>query len=404
VPSLDLRFADNKSLTDAVTGANLVTFTRASDGTFVDSAGVLQTAVTDVPRFDHNPTTLESLGLLVEEQRANLLLNSEDFSGATTFRGSITANVIAAPDGATTADLFTENTETGSHTTQFGSVAFTTGVTYTVSIFLRPNGRDTNIRFKGTNTTTFAAEAFFNLTGNGAVASTVSGTASIQTLPNGWYRCIITGVSGATATTGIQVITSSGAGDNTSGIYFWGAQLEAGAFPTSYIPTTAAAVTRSADVCSITGSAFSSWYRQSEGSFFSVTETLPGVTATNRFIHEVNTGIGSASDKWDVRRTGSTAVRTTARIGGASTSDRTESLAASVFRAAAGADTAGVSLTVNGGSITPVANTVGTMPVVTQMQIGNGGDAATLILNGTIRRLCYWPQRLANSTLQQITQ
>ena len=63
--SLDLRFADTKSLTDAVTGQSLVTFTRASSGTVTDSAGVLQTATTDVPRFDHNPTTGESRGLLV---------------------------------------------------------------------------------------------------------------------------------------------------------------------------------------------------------------------------------------------------------------------------------------------------------------------------------------------------
>ena len=221
-PSLDLQLATRKSLTDAVTGASLITFTRASSGTYTDSAGVIQTAATDVPRFDHNPTTGESLGLLVEEQRTNLVLQSEDFSGATTFRGSITTDVIAAPDGAITADLFTENTDTGSHTTQLGNVAFTTGVTYTVSIFLRPNGRDTNIRFKGTNTTTFAAEAFFNLTGTGSVASTTAGTASIQALPNGWYRCIIVGVAGATAATGIQVIPFSGAGDGTSGIYLWG--------------------------------------------------------------------------------------------------------------------------------------------------------------------------------------
>ena len=60
--SLDLKFADNKSLTDAVTGASLVTFTRASNGTYTDSAGVLQTAATDVPRFDHDPTTGEAWG------------------------------------------------------------------------------------------------------------------------------------------------------------------------------------------------------------------------------------------------------------------------------------------------------------------------------------------------------
>jgi hypothetical protein len=71
VPSLDLRFADNKSLVDAVTGASLITFNRASSGTYTDSAGVIQTASNNVPRFDHNPITGESLGLLVEEQRTN---------------------------------------------------------------------------------------------------------------------------------------------------------------------------------------------------------------------------------------------------------------------------------------------------------------------------------------------
>ena len=100
VPSLDLRFADNKSLVDAVTGASLVTFTRASSGTFVDSAGVIQTASTNVPRFDHNPTTGESLGLLAEEQRANLLLRSEEFDNAswTKTRSSISADSTIAPN------------------------------------------------------------------------------------------------------------------------------------------------------------------------------------------------------------------------------------------------------------------------------------------------------------------
>jgi hypothetical protein len=73
VPSLDLRFADNKSLVDAVTGASLITFNRASSGTYTDSAGVIQTASNNVPRFDHNPTTGESLGLLAGGAEASEL-------------------------------------------------------------------------------------------------------------------------------------------------------------------------------------------------------------------------------------------------------------------------------------------------------------------------------------------
>jgi hypothetical protein len=63
--SLDLRFADKKTLTDRVSGTNLITFSRASSGTYVGSDGLIKTAVTDAPRFDHDPVTGESLGLLV---------------------------------------------------------------------------------------------------------------------------------------------------------------------------------------------------------------------------------------------------------------------------------------------------------------------------------------------------
>jgi hypothetical protein len=365
------------------------------------------------------------LGLLVEEQRTNLLLNSEDFSGATVFRGSITANVIAAPDGATTADLFTENTETGNHATQFGSVAFTTGVTYTVSIFLRPNGRDTNIRFRATNTTTFAAEAFFNLTGAGAVASTVFGTASIQTLPNGWYRCIITGVSGATATTGIQVITSSGAGDNTSGIYLWGAQLEAGAFPTSYIgPTTTAAVTRSADVCSIMGIDTASWYNHLEGTICTAVSYQGGNVTSN--------GAGYANGVLKFAEAGVSNFSRVIRLATQDTPDShslvqrnsTSSYLASentigdlqvgrVYRYSGSYvnnSTSGLAFVVDGGTV-HTNSTAAAIPQATRLLIGRGNsgtvagspDSDNQYCNGTIRRITYWPVRLPNAQLQTIT-
>ena len=76
-PTLDLRFASSKSLNDYVSGQNLITYTRAGDATFFDANGTIQTAGANTPRFDHNPATGESLGLLIEEARTNLLLNSE---------------------------------------------------------------------------------------------------------------------------------------------------------------------------------------------------------------------------------------------------------------------------------------------------------------------------------------
>ena len=74
---LDLRFAQNKNLTDTVSGNNLVTFTRASSGTYVGSDGLIKTAATNEARFDHDLATGESLGLLMEEARTNLFVKSE---------------------------------------------------------------------------------------------------------------------------------------------------------------------------------------------------------------------------------------------------------------------------------------------------------------------------------------
>ena len=104
--SLDLNFSQYKALTDSVSGTNLITFSRASTGTYVDSDGLIKTAVADAPRFDHDPVTGESLGLLIEEERTNLFTYSEEFDDATWLKSNatVTANDAVAPDGTSTAD------------------------------------------------------------------------------------------------------------------------------------------------------------------------------------------------------------------------------------------------------------------------------------------------------------
>jgi hypothetical protein len=235
VPSLDLRFADNKSLTDAVTGASLVTFTRASDGTYVDSAGVIQTAATDVPRFDHNPTTGESLGLLVEEARTNLALRSEELDNASWGKvaASVSSNTSIAPNGATTADSLIEDGTLASHLV-FQSITVAAG-TFTASIYIKQNNRSwAQLSFQagyGVN-----AWANFDLS-NGVVGlKGIDATSSIVNAGNGWYRCIITASAAAPAANGGFAICPLNAntnsrqplytGDGTSGLFLWGAQLE----------------------------------------------------------------------------------------------------------------------------------------------------------------------------------
>jgi hypothetical protein len=248
----------------------------------VNRNGLIETIAANQPRFDYDPVTGECKGLLIEESRTNLMTGSDDF-GPTYWvplnSVSVSTNVITAPDGTLTADKFGENTlGVLSHKVIARSFTLSASTTYTFSVFVKSAERtnimihlrksDYNTRFGGffnLSTKTFTSE---NAAGGTLVSS------SITQFPNNWYRISVTGDIGtntAAVTTLYLCNTSNSisyAGDGTSGIYVWGAQLEQGAFPTSYIPTTASTVTRSADNASMTGTNFSSWYNQTGYSVF----------------------------------------------------------------------------------------------------------------------------------------
>jgi hypothetical protein len=247
-PTLNLDFAKTKALDPRVT------FTRASTATFVGADGLIQTAASGAPRFDHNPATGESLGLLVEEARTNLLPYSEQFdNGAwTKSNATVTANAIAAPDGTTTADNLIANATNSSHYI-FEPLAVSSGAT-TCSIYAKSAGLSwvtINVYDGGA----YRKFSFNVSTGEkGIVASGLS--SSIDPCANGWYRISCTYVSTGAQNTILFMLydgesTENFLGDGTSGIYIWGAQLEAGSFPTSYIPTTSSTVTRAADVATV---------------------------------------------------------------------------------------------------------------------------------------------------------
>jgi hypothetical protein len=385
--------------------------------------------INSAPRFDHNPTTGESLGLLVEEQRTNLMLRSEEFDNASWIKAGLiafgsgsTANAIAAPNGSITADLLTEDTSTGQHRV-YQTVSGTVNTNaYTLSVYVKAKER-TRFYVGIVDSPGFSRQgnAVFNLS-NGTIfsASTglngaTGGVASIQNVGDGWYRCSYALTLGGTNTAifcDLNIVsagsTISYTGDGTSGMYIWGAQLEAGAFPTSYIPTTTATVTRSADVASITGTNFSSWYRQDEGTVFAETQ-LPAGSATNTSSRTtIDLTDGSTNNRFNIRAitSATTADQLTIRSGAATTAQfgsngsavgtTTRKYAAAVklddFASwATGASTAG-------------SDTSGAMPIgINQANIG-GATGGTEFLSGTIRRLVYWGQRLPNSVLQTITQ
>jgi hypothetical protein len=398
VPSLDLRFADNKSLVDAVTGASLVTFTRASSKTVTNSAGVLEIVGIDVPAFDHNPTTGESLGLLVEEQRTNLCLQSENLGTTwTTAAVSVTANQRTAPDGALSMDTVTA---TGGAGFLQQAITVVDSTVYAASVYVFATSNRTRLILHN-GSSDICNVAWTSISAN---TTSVSGTASsiASTLVgNGIYRLSFTFTStSTTANFRIQPLNSSGNAVAGATGDFWGAQLEAGSTPSSYIPTTTAAVTRSADVASITGSAFSSWYRQDEGTVFAdytlaaggavsnAVFSINNNTTNNRILLRPSSSSGSVTFfvlDADVLYAG---LNTT---GGSVTSVK----AIIAYR------TDDIAATRNGGALALDASA--TIPTVTQINMGADVSNSTM-LNGTIRRLAFWGQRLPNNILQSITQ
>ena len=368
---------------------------------------VLQTAASGVARFDHNPVTDESLGLLIEEQRINLLTYSEQFDNAawTKVSSSITANAIVAPDGTLTGDKLVEDTTaSANHVVRPATASVTSGTTYTYSIFAKAGERTQfQIGFGTENSAFTAANVQFTLTGSGtATAISGSPTFSIAPVGNGWYRCTATATATATASAFIRNYLVSGTnaytGDGYSGIYIWGAQLEAGAFATSYIPTVASQVTRSTDAASMTGTNFSSWYNNAQGTLYSEASTYD-VSVSGRTSFSINNAtndnrihINHSTVKVFIGKAGTT--QYTNSFGGVTVTNNVASRIALAYASN------NVNAATNG-VIGGVDDTVVEVPVVTQSNIGSLPVGS--LLNGTIRKIAYYPIRLTNAQLQALT-
>jgi hypothetical protein len=398
VPSLDLNFAKLKRLDPRVT------FTRTSTGTYVGADGLIKTAGNGVARFDHNPATGESLGLLVEEARTNNLLRSEEFDNATWIKEtgiSITATAGLAPNGTATA-------ETATHSSADGALVQNTSVgagIHSFSVYLKYI--DTPWVRVTVGNTSISATAYFNLSTGalGALGNNASSKSySIQALPNGWYRCTVTGALTTDGTNYVQLNTAPADANGSRVIgsfYAWGAQLETGAFPTSYIPTTTATVTRAADIASITGTNFSSWYNVNQGTLFAalrlINTSQGGVIGPiNSSNVDINEGLViqaytaqlRALNYLDSGSTNNDIVNNTPAIGvnkiavaGSTTDDAT----GVYFNALTGL--------VNASRAQGFSNVAG-------LKIGERGGQR---LNGTIARLAYYPVRLPDAQLQALT-
>ena len=236
-------------------------FSRSTSGTRVNNIGHIELVEANKIRHDFSPTIVgKVIGWLLEESSTNSALQSEDFSTTwtTTTIGNIGNNTTKAPDATNNADtLSASSSATGTVAVKQQGLTFTSGTSYTVSVFAKKKDLDyVEISNKADASAGMTFAQTFNLaTGaTGASGGTIT-SAEMQQFPHGWYRCQVTFEANASSNTEVFVKTRSDnavstdfAATNGHGIYIWGAQVEPKLYATSYIPTTTAPVVRAADV------------------------------------------------------------------------------------------------------------------------------------------------------------
>ena len=411
-PSLDLRFALTKKLDPRIT------FTRGSTGTYFGSDGIMRTAGVNEPRFDHDPITGQSLGLLIEESRTNLLTSSIPQAGVwSSINTTLISNSEIAPDGTQTATLINSDLTYGARYINLNS-SLTTATNYTQTFFVKAG---TTRFIQVAPSTGFTATIFanFELSGDGIIGTSTVDSASIQRFPNGWYRIRVTQISTSTTSSGRMLLvlgtslTNGRLPNNTPVLscYVWGAQLEVGAFATSYIPTTASIVPRSVDNGVMRGTNLSSWYNQTEGTFFtdikSSTSFISGINATPFGIFTAANSIvlsnyNAASSTWIFRNsTNSNNIffNTTMPVSLNRKSIATYRTGPPDYYTAAFAGS-NIKDSTTSGSNFPRTGTLRTDQSYLEL---NPNRQGLVPLNGTISRLTYYPIQLTNQQLINLT-
>ncbi len=408
-PSLDLNFQSMTTLDSRIT------FSRASSATYFDSSGVLQTAASGVARFDHNPTTLARLGLLIEEQRTNSIRNN-------TMQGAVAGTPGTAPTNWTMVSTLSGLTR------EIVSIGVENGINYI------------DVKWSGTTSAAVSSAILAQAESNAAVAASVG-----QSWSGSWYLRLVGGSVTGISALNIQLTERNSAGAllvaqsigvlssvNSNGLATQRytisrtltdatvaqlgcevrlsipistavnftlriglPQLEQGAFATSVIPTTTAAATRNADAASMTGTNFSSWYSSTQGALYG---EYSAVTSGIRTICAINDS--TANESIRLRTDGTNPLFTITDGGSDQANIDAGTVASNTFYKFTGAFAVNdFAASISGGAV--VTDTSGTLPTVTQLLIGN--SSSSNYLNGTIRKIAFYPTRLSNAQLQALT-
>ena len=355
----------------------------------------LLTAPINQPRFDFNPTTGESLGLLIEQSSTNLSLYSQSFDNAywNKANATITTGADIAPDGTQTMQLFVPN----------NGATIGSGTNFSKSVTLSAGSVALSIYAKAKELTTFVLQdgsgqgSQFNVSTGVIVGNIGSGIGSITPVGNGVYRCIVT-IASANANPNYFFYPTTGTANGYNGIYIWQAQLEALAFATSPIPTTSAQVTRGSDNESMTGTNFSSWFNQGQGTLYVESNSYYYYTANFQNIATLWGGNSSTSITL-----AAISYRFTSLINASQVSYYLTTPTANVFYKNVLTFNQTTALLVSSNNLGNSASPSVPLPTVTALYLMGNGQSTAFMNNGYIKKLAYYPQALTSAQLQALT-
>lgn len=380
-PKLTLDFANSRQLNPRIA------FSRSSSATYRHpDTGLITTAPDDVARF-------EKEGFLIEESRTNFIPQSEDLS-TTWFNGAATLDSAVVDPAGNTGTVYYLPASAERIIQWDGGGASSVFV----SVFIKQNAEESSTHvLQVWQSGTFLGSVNCPLTGSFTPTGNYSEGTRIE-YPNGWFKFTFKATGPGTFGTGSRLDTEQ------STNYTWGFQVEAGSFPTSYIPTSGSTVTRAADVASITGTNFSDWYNQGEGTLVVTADTYDNnyTALPLAFIHQ--DGSNSYQFSYQSQTTYFPRVSAgdyTITVDPSANSSRDNCKIAGVYGPNSDGDfTAAVG--VNGSSFERASPLVPNVIAATNLKIGsNHGN--TLYANTHITRLSYYDRRVSDAALEVLT-
>lgn len=408
-PTLVLDFANAKKLDPRIT------FTRNSIATRVNDEGYIETVSNNIPRFDFDGSTKVSKGLLLEESRTNLLSYSGPFS-TNSYTDNVTISLAntTSPTGNTDGNLITSTQNGGSNICFIDyNISITANTTYTFSMFLKQGTSPRsaiNLYYSGGTFVQAVGTVTWSAIPTYAVTGSTLATGNMQYYGNGWYRCYLSlnsGINNTSCTSRVYVRDQGTTNVSGETVYAWGRQTELGSFPTSYIPTFGATVTRAVDSATMSANNFLSWYNQSQGTFIrimTINETANGDPAG---VYGTTVWDGSTSNYMGLRIVTSTTFPyvdcrgVTAGVAQFDTANYGIDWTKTIRQGFAYANN-DVASCLNSGAV-DTDTSVNLFYANSIILSSSSQTSVAAGRSGTISKLAYYPVRLTNAQLQTLT-